>query len=504
MNWKKLLKDKSGLTQGAKFLLTTAGVGGLAIYTIMGATGEQVRQEQNLRAISSLAEGRPYAGVVSPDGMLSSINVRTGRGMATAKDREAMERRSASSTNFGMDGVDQLNQGSIGQAAQFYDSGDGVGMGGDKGTESAVRFANGASSANFHGNQAQGAGQGDGQNDATASRKNKRAADGEFEEDEEGGYGVGKKGNLPTLNNASMAQASGSSSSSTYNPANPSGTPVNGTHGNDMKAYEMSGAMPDGSTLVSSGLNDNNQSSRYSRGYTGKSNKSVKERSDLRQITKQSAADANDKNGAVNKGGRAFLLGGAVIGGLAALSNALSFGSSSADLTTSNSDVNSIPPEITGADYLKARTQWVEERDNKVEKAKSKFMGWIIAAAAALAIGSLVLVQLKNSPDIYSKGAYIAAAIILGVIVASCISVALWDVGKLLHEQPPYGIKVNNAPLWFMMGCGGALAGLTAYTAIWNPEPVAKFVKNFVVGLVKSPLLLLRRAGEGLWNKFMH
>ena len=488
------------VTQGAKFLLTTAGVGGLAFYTMMGATGEQVRQEQNLRAISSLAEGRPYAGLTSQDGMLSSINVRTGRGMATARDREALERRSASSTNFGMDGVDQLNQGSIGQAAQFYDSGDGVGMGGDKGTESAVRFANGASSANFHGNQAQGAGQGDGQNDATASRKNKRAADGEFEEDEEGGYGVGKKGNLPTLNNASMAQASGSSSSSTYNPANPSGSPVNGTHGNDMKAYEMSGAMPDGSTLVSSGLNDNNQSSRYSRGSSGKPSNAVKERSDLRQITKQSAADANDKNGAVNKGGRAFLLGGAVIGGLAAISKALSFGSSSSDLTTTNSDINSIPPEITGADYLKSRTEWVKERDEKVEAAKKKFMGWIIAAAALVLIGSVVLTLLESQKGTWWYWAIAAAFMVTAAVFAG---VAVWDIGRLLHEKPPYGITTNNASLWFMMTCGSGMMGLAAYAA-FRPKPIAKFVTNFVEGIVKSPLLLLRRAGEGLWNKFMH
>ena len=509
MNWIKLLRDKSGrLNEFTKFVLISGGSGALALATLYSGVERAEQQRHDIRSLSSLQEGRPYAGLdFTADGQLTSINVGLGAGMANERERRAIERRRSGGNNFGLDGINNLNEGNIGRAAEFYDS-EGLAMGDDKGTESPVRFASTASSANFHG----GSGSGSAQGDATGGRAGAKGAEGEEEGEEEQGdstnpYKGGKRsmgggmdgsGSGNTLGSASMATASGTDYSGTYNPAG-GNSPVTAVKSND--SLLLSGAMPAGTSAL--GLNDNRKSgssSKYSGGRGGKGENS-KEKTQLAQMTKQSALDANDKNGAVNKGGRTFLLGAAAIGGLAALTNAIFNGPSTKDLNSNDSALGTIPPGIVGVDYLEARSKWIEERDKKIDEAKNKFKWWMLAAAAWVIAGSFLLSALKDSP--YGEFYPLAAALFL-LGLGGLLYGALADAIKLLVEKPPYNIKVDNTSLWIMCGLGAGVFGAGVYTVI-RPEKVSGFVRTMVKNLIEKPLDFVISVGGNLigklWNK---
>ena len=239
MNLFKFLKSVSGkvVLGTTQVLGTSAAVGLFATYTMFNTASNQVDNELAVRSLSSVASSTSaYEGLQRRNGLLTSINVKDGLNqVATAEERAALE-AGGSSTNFGLDNVERVQNVSFGSAAQTSET-DGLGMGGNKAVFSGPigSGAAGGSAPGVHPGAVAGA----------VGSASSGAAGGE----------------RPTLGTASMARASGNA----FNAAAGSvggGSAASGARGASSRAsggssgsgdgYQLSGAMPSGTNAVSS------------------------------------------------------------------------------------------------------------------------------------------------------------------------------------------------------------------------------------------------------------
>lgn len=477
MNWKELLKDKAGLTQSAKFMLTAVGVGAVAFYTLSGAADEQVRQERAIRDLSSMSASSPYAGLRQSTGGLSSINVKDARGqLATAREREAMERNSGANSDFGLSAVESLGSGSVGQAMQFSDSFEGLATGGDKGPENAARFASGADAINmgaYSGHGATGAGAsaaagaGVGENTARASY----AGDG------------GRSGGTGQLGSASMARASGSSSSSSYNPASPSGGSSAGKTRGGESAYQMSGAMPDGSSMLAMSGSHNPKKSGFSSSrdlQAGRTQKNGRGRGELRDIMEKSIAAADNTARSANEGARAFQAGETSSSGLGRDTFGGVSSASSSDFSTSTKSGFKAPKVDVNKNKIDAKTDWIERRDKAIEKLNKTFTTNILIALG-LIIGGAALLNWMKGLQYTWPGCLLywgAAALLLGGVVGLMIPI-FKQAGDILKEfaNPPEGVTPNNFGIIMKEVLGGAAIGAMAAVAVFPEFAWGKVIK---------------------------
>ena len=502
MNWKQLLRSKKGLTQGAKFLLTTVGVGALATYTLSGAADKQIEQEKALRALSSATSSSPYAGLQWGEEGPSSINIKDGLGqVATRRDREALERNSPYSNNFGLDAAQNLNSYDIGQAAQFDGASEGLSMGGDKGSESSVRFANTAPDT---------AGGMEGAFNALG------AGGGAANAGSDGGSLSGGNGAVngaragPQLGQASMARASGSASASTFNPANPSGNAASGTKGNSKaapKGYEMSGAMPDGSaSLVDSGArNGNHSSSSFGRGrdlHAGKAKTYGQAKSDLEDIATKSAAAAQNEARSANEGSRAFLSGQTGSSGLGEDSTASTGGASSSDFSN-NKGAFKAPNTKVNKSAIDNSTKWMKQRDKAMDALQKKFTRNLLLSIAIIMGASFALSALYTSRFTWPMGLayWVLAAVCLAAVTLLSVDV-IKSAAQVMSDfaNPPKGVKPNNTGMKIMQWTSGGLIGLMAATIVW-PTSIKKGVmwllKNIFYALPMNVVSSLFNLGRG-------
>lgn len=477
MNWKKLLKDKAGLTQSAKFMLTTVGVGAVAFYTLSGAADEQVRQERAIRDLSSMSTSSPYAGLRQSTGGLSSINVKDARGqLATAREREAMERNSGANSDFGLSAVESLDSGSVGQAMQFSDSFEGLATGGDKGPENAARFASGADAINM------GAYSGHGATGAGASAAAGTGVGGNTARASYAGRDGGMSG-AGQLGSASMARASGNSSSSSYNQANPSGSSSNGRKGES--AYQMSGAMPDGSSMLAMNGAHNPKNSGFSSARdlrSGKARQDVREKGELSDITAKSVAAAQNAARSANEGARAFQAGQTGSAGLGTDAVSGMGGASSSDLSTFTKGGFKAPSTQLNMDSAKAKTDWIENRDKAIEKLSKKFTQNMLIALATIIVGAAVLNLMSSLKTTWPGGLlYWGVALALFATVLTLV----WGVQKEVtaaleaSKNPPPGVTPNNFGIYARGAIGVLAVGAMAATAIWPEFAWGKVIEPF-------------------------
>jgi len=489
MNWKKLLQNKAGISQGAKFLLITFGVGGLATYTLSGAAEKKIEQERALRTLSSVQSGTPYAGLEWTQEGLSSINIKDALGQVANKhDREALERKSGANSDFGLGAVQGLNSYSIGQAAQFSDDSDGLNMGGDKGTERAARFSgkNGENDLNLDallsvGNNGDSSGGGYDQNAIDNSLSGRSGG-------ARGARGARGASAVNQLSAASMARSSGSSSQSSYNGANPSGSSRarSTSSAQTPKAYEMSGAMPDGSAMLASAHNKSSGFSSARDLTTGKVRQDVRARSELEDITKKSAAAAQNTSRSANEGARAFQAGQTGSAGLGDDAGFVSQGASSSDFATNNRRLP--PPPKVNTDNLNAKKTWMKNRDKALDNLQNLFIGTLVASIALAIAGAFLFSFLKNSPLPWARPLYIALSVIFCAAVAAMAGAFIGKAVEFLKafSNPPSGVKPNDAGVYVMQAVSGLTVGLMVATAA-----IPEKVKTFIVKLVKKVFVAL-------------
>ena len=485
MNWKQLLKNKTGFTTGTKFLLTTAGVGALATYTLMGAADQQVQEQRSARALSSMASGTPYAGLSRTEGgSLSSINVRDSRGhLASQADREAIERRQAAHGNFGLDDANNLSAYDIGQAADAAGGYDALTMGSDKGSPDGARLVNTAAapSASPIANGVYSAG-----NNGAAAGANASA-----------GYANGSDarsaGSAPQLAGASMARASGSSSASSYNPAAAGGASAPRSAGAGTgSAYQMSGAMPDGSVAMVGGNAPQNSGFTSSRNLTaGQARQNGRGKTELSDIATKSAAAAENASRSANEGGRAFQVGQTGSSGLSGDSLAATGGaSSSSDLGT---NVNNLRHKARTAninkDAIEAETAYAKKLDKAEKSFNEKFVRNILICLGLITAGLALFNLIKAWRTSWPMGlVYWGLATVFTLAVIS-FAVGIFKEGAQLMDiinHPPSGVtKPSNSGVIVKDICAGAAIGLMAGVAAF-PEFAWDKIKAFGKMVLKS------------------
>ena len=496
ITWKRLLKDKAGLTQSAKFLLTTAGVGAVAFYTLSGAVDEQVSQERAIRDLSSMTASSPYSGLRQSERGLSSINIKDARGqVATAREREAMERNSGANSDFGVSSIESLDSGSIGQAMQFSNSSDALSQDSDKGAESNVRFASTApdmSGTGARGGARYGAGAG------TDGNESGLAGSGYAGQGSSASAGAGQ------LGNASMARASGSASSSSYNPANPSGNaPVTKARGGE-SAYQMSGAMPEGSTMLAMGGSHNPKNSGFSSSrdlQAGRTQQNGRGKGDLDDIRQKSVAAAQNSARSANEGSRAFQAGQTSSSGLRTETFGGMRGASSSDLSTSNRSGYNARKTDVNKGKIDFKAEWIKRRDKAIEKLNETFTTNILIALGLIIGGAALLTKLQG----FQKKPWPAGLLYWGpaLILLGGVSALMFPIfkqaGAILREfsNPPEGVTPNNFGIIMREVLGGAAIGtMAAVTAFpkfaWEKaiKPLMKrvfvYLPQQVFGAVKN------------------
>ncbi|WP_428055573.1 hypothetical protein [Candidatus Avelusimicrobium alvi] len=384
MNLFKFLKSVSGkvVLGTTQVLGTSAAVGLFATYTMFNTASNQVDNELAVRSLSSVASSTSaYEGLQRRNGLLTSINVKDGLNqVATAEERAALE-AGGSSTNFGLDNVERVQNVSFGSAAQTSET-DGLGMGGNKAVFSGPigSGAAGGSAPGVHPGAVAGA----------VGSASSGAAGGE----------------RPTLGTASMARASGNA----FNAAAGSvggGSAASGARGASSRAsggssgsgdgYQLSGAMPSGTNAVSSlGLSRGGAAdgSTFMAGgrhsTTGRVTRSFREKNDLKDISKRSADAAGNRNRAANEGSRAFLASARNSGGMT-VEGGVEVGE------TGSADFKS--PE---ASQLKSVGNWADQEDDyqarkdKARKALAwKFLFTLANGVAMMYAAAAVLTKIK-------------------------------------------------------------------------------------------------------------
>lgn len=369
MNLFLFLKSKRGAIEKWPALGISTAAGLVFFFIVNTAANKQNEAESQVRAMSSISQSSPQAGMQRQRGMLTSIQVRDGRNqLATAEERAAMGGNSALERyNANQRALGNM-EASFGRAAEFADADGGLNTGNREYTEGNTRFSVG--NPNVRPTMGNGYG-----------------ADGGAE-DYNGSYRSGAAGSSPaTLAHASMAHASGNSFGGTSGPIASAGSGAAGgnTSGATGEGARLSGSMPGGSNIVSKlGLEGANAGAgtssfgreRDARGSGGSRNGSGK--GELNDILKKSAEAAANKNASANEGGRAFLAGGKMSGGLSVDgSSTVGYGTSS-DLSANT------------ARKLKAIGNRLDKEENKQEERQRANRNLIIQLLATIA-GSLGL-----------------------------------------------------------------------------------------------------------------
>jgi hypothetical protein len=416
-----------------------------------------------------MSASSPYSGLRQSERGLSSINIKDARGqVATAREREAMERNSGANSDFGVSGIENLDAGSVGQAMQFSNASDALSQDSDKGAESNVRFASTApdmSGTGARGGARFGAGAGtDGNESGFAGQGSSASA------------GAGQ------LGSASMARASGSASSSSYNPANPSGnSPVNNRKGES--AYQMSGAMPEGSAMLAMGGSHNPKNSGFSSSrdlQAGRAQQNGRGKGDLDDIRQKSVAAAQNSARSANEGARAFQAGETSSSGLGRDTFGGVSSASSSDFSTSTKSGFKAPKVDVNKNKIDAKTDWIERRDKAIEKLNKTFTTNILIALGLIIGGAALLNWMKGLQYTWPGGLLYwgAAALLLGGVVGLMIPI-FKQAGAILKEfaNPPEGVTPNNFGIIMKEVLGGAAIGAMAAVAFFPEFAWTKVIK---------------------------
>lgn len=456
MNIFSLLKNKVGevALSTSKALAISATIGVVATTAMHNIASNQVEQELQVRALSSLSSGYNYEGMRNGRGGLSSINVKNlGDGytqVANAEERARIEGYQVNN-DFGLGRADRLqNNFSLGQATQMGAS-DGLSMGGNEATEKAVSYSYGAANPTNVGGTPSASLTGTANSNASTN---------------------GGTGN--TLGSASMARASGSSfagnsgnvsSTRTTSTTTTRSTGANGAASGD--GYRFTGAMPSGTNLASMRASQNGGVTGFNHGSdatVSRAQRAASVKGELRRIADDSATVAKDDKRAANAGSAPFLAGATQSGGITLENGVETQSASSADF------------EDPTARKLKAVGDWGNNAESEAErraKARKKLLGWMLGtlgtALACMIAASFFVEFAKNSGFYGSWGWAVALAI---------LAPALYMGGRLIHEAMEYAKDYHayNFPSICYVVSGLAFTGC-ALTMLLGKE-IAEWISN--------------------------
>lgn len=194
-------------------------------------------------------------------------------------------------------------------------------------------------------------------------------------------------------------------------------------------AYRLSGAMPEGSTLLASAkFKEVDSSFGNSRGARAGRGMQSGEGRTLRQISKRSADIAKNTNRSANEAGRAFLASSQNSGGIQLDdgSQLTEGGAISDDFEAAN--VSSLNNLNTTMDDL--QEQELERRQDRTRLQRSLVALVFLLIPAVLAIGSLMQ-AFRDNPLLW--GAAVAAAAV-GVAMGIAIGLFMADAGKFIKK----------------------------------------------------------------------
>ena len=390
MNLFRFLKSSRGAIKPLNALVISGAAGVVFAYTVNTAANKQIQAERSVRSLSSISQTAPQQGMLRHGNLLTSINVRDGRNqLATAQERAAMEGNTALDRyNANQRALGSFDE-SFGRAAQFSDSDGGLNTGNREAVQGPVRLSVGNPNTPVS---------------VPPSSQNPDATSG----------ASAPQPQTQRLAPASIARASGSPSGSTSGGISGSASGGRGAQQGAEGPRRLSGAMPEGSNIVSRrGLDGalaggrnvsafgRDRDGRLGRGRNGKG-----ERNELKDIVKRSADAAGNINASANEGGRAFLANSRNSGGVSVDGGEdLTRGASSGDLAA--------PTERK----LKAVGNKLNEVDDELEgrNAEHRALIWQLVATALGSIGmmvagSLILSKLdKKINELLMKAAYAAS-----------------------------------------------------------------------------------------------
>ena len=264
--------------------------------------------------------------------------------------------------------------------------------------------------------------------------------------------------------------ASSRSGSGARGSVNRSGNSL-GTAGGSSNAYRLSGAMPEGSTLLASAkfkeVDSSFGSSRGAR--VGRGMQSGDGRT-LRQITKRSAEIAKNTHRSANEGGRAFLASSQNSGGIQledgsqlTEGNAISDDFEEANISARNN------LDTTMDDLMEEELQ---RRQDRTRLQRSLVALVFLLIPAVLAIGSLMQAFRDNH---LLWGAAVAAAAV-GVAMGVAIGLFMADAGKFIKKWGG-----NPYATWALV-LGPIMLSLVAISYI---KKVSKAISNLVTDINK-------------------
>lgn len=476
MKWLTILKSTVGkvtmTTQ--KALLISAGVGVGATLIIQNAATIPVENGLPVRSISSISNPYNYEGLRrGDDSGLTSINVKDGRNqIASREEREALEgyrrRGFSEETLRHIDNLDTTVSGAVGRANGMGES-EALTMGGNEtdeilaGTNGDGSNTLGAPNVNIGG--AGGAGGAGGSGDATgaggAPARSRAGAPA-------GGAGAGGG---PQLAGASMARASGTGiggAGGSGGSGGPSGSGRGGNGGRD--GYQFSGAMPSGSNVVSARADalghgngmGNPQFLAGSRGSrTGRGQRVTRGDTELKDITKRSAAAAANSDRSNNEGGWAFMANATQSGGMQFEGAMESTTSGSADFETPN------------AARLKGIKDWGNKLDLDTQKRTQRrnelimwLLGTVVATAIAIPFGYHLINKGRSSGGFWGVAMMVAGFALL----AAAAVVAGFLIGKAANFAKDYNSGALTTVSYIVGGVSIAALAFAGIAAMSNQD----------------------------------
>ena len=394
MNLLRFLKSTKGAIKPLNALIISGAAGAVFAYTVNTAANRQIKAERAVRSLSNIEQTNPQAGMNRRDGMLTSINVRDGLNqVATAEERAGMRGKSGLDRYSANQRALENLEGSLGRAAEYSEGDSGLNTGNRTAIEDPASFTVGARNAVNVSNEAAGQAAG-------ATRASGAAGQNQ-------------------LASASMARASGSVVSGSFGGNSSSGATggrnAGGKTAGSAEGYRLSGSMPGGSNVVSQlgldGATARADSSSFGRNRHGRGTGGRtmgKDRDELKDILKKSAAAAGNANASANEGGRAFLAGAINSGGITVDGMGESQGASSSDLAA---------PTAT---KLKAVGNRLKQEEDKQEKRNKEQKGLLLQTLLTIAGSIVMMIAGAYTLDkIPGPWRWIVAAAMIAVVAAA-------------------------------------------------------------------------------------
>lgn len=471
MNVFKFLKGKAGkVVFGATQLAGTSVIGGLLLVSAWSVTNPPKPAENvPIRSFSQIAQGRAEN---------NAINVTAGSTrFATAEERANLD---GTANDFGLGNekyVDNLSVSAPGSVGTGYQMGgsEGLGMGANQAVETGSSRASGNAvdpAANVT-TRGIGAAAGPGALSGNGG--------------EQGGEGPKK------LANASIARATGGSGSVTMAASARTGSSAPGSRagaagpgGNGINytapGSAISGAMPEGSNIVSrGGFNRGGQGDMAgiggSRGGRAAGGTHSKDGRDLAFIAKRSADAAKNKNRSANEGSRAFLASTQNSGGLTTEG-------ANEDVGSSASSEDFEAPQIAKERNLNQSMDDTftneYERQKHRNRLKSSMIALLLASIPALFAISALMKAGDTPVTFWMKFAAIA--------IATAMTVA-WGlfIADAFKYKNAYG---SSSWSWASLGTGTVFVA-AMWTALFVPAvtKVINSAASWINGIFKTTIV---------------